>query len=369
MIGTVESRRASYNNASAVSRSPLATRAKLLYYRAFAAAYAVAGGFADAVMANGSWTCGHLQQLWALPSPSSNAPVTGDATAAEGDGAVAAADALSGAAAGSGADAHLDTDDLPSTGPVSGADTDGSGGGSGSVGMLRMLSVPSLPSDERAAAATALAEASYRPVLGVLPSVARAFGLWSSHPAYRRPAARVVFPPCNTELLAALPLGWHYTSREEAAAAATAGAGKSVEQASAAATSRVDEGDGGGRSTATATDDDVDADVDDVRAEGESASASAAGAAAAAAPSSSSTSAAGATAPAAARASVATLAPRFSTSRSRLVVSVAQFRPEKDHALQIRAFANFKRRGASSRPRLRPRSRPRRTLDRHADKP
>jgi glycosyltransferase involved in cell wall biosynthesis len=34
-----------------------------------------------------------------------------------------------------------------------------------------------------------------------------------------------------------------------------------------------------------------------------------------------------------------------SAPRQRLVVSVSQFRPEKDHPLQLHAFAEFKKRG------------------------
>jgi len=82
-------------------------------------------------------------------------------------------------------------------------------------------------------------EVAYRPVMGVLRSLVRATG-WQSHTS--RPAARLVYPPCNTTALAALPLG----------------------------------------------------------------------------------------------------------GRERLVISVAQFRPEKDHALQLRAFAAFRKMGERS---------------------
>lgn len=320
MIGAVESRRPSYNNTAAVSRSRLATAAKLLYYRAFAAAYAVAGGFADAVMANGSWTCGHLQTLWLLPSP----PLP--------DGA-ADADAVD-AGAGAGADAVGGDDGLPVAGAGAG------------VSLLRSLSTggPLVPSEERAATAAALAEASYRPVLGVLPSLARAFGLWASSPAYRRPAARVVFPPCNTELLAALPLGWSYAASAGAASAggtaaaatwtgddeASGAAGAAPSSRLASAADADDAGSGDGAAAASGCGD----------SDGDAAGSGAA-AAIAASPASS---AAAAGASGAASVAAAAASSRFSTTRSRLVVSVAQFRPEKDHALQIRAFAAFKRR-------------------------
>jgi alpha-1,2-mannosyltransferase len=61
MLSLVRSRRASYNNRDT---GYLRSRAKLLYYRAFAALYAAAGRCCDTVMCNSSWTEGHIRSLW-----------------------------------------------------------------------------------------------------------------------------------------------------------------------------------------------------------------------------------------------------------------------------------------------------------------
>jgi len=62
MTRVVASRRAAHNNA--VSGSALRTSLKLAYYRLFATAYARCGAFCDVIMANSSWTAGHLRTLW-----------------------------------------------------------------------------------------------------------------------------------------------------------------------------------------------------------------------------------------------------------------------------------------------------------------
>lgn len=150
-------RRPAYNNTAAVAESATASAVKTAYYCLFAVAYFVAGGFADAVMVNSSWTKGHIDALWRLP---------------RADGSSAGATVMHGV---------------------------------------------------------------WRPLLRALGIVAN------------RPASRLVYPPCNVEVFAALPL-----SRAQFP--------------------------GGGR----------------------------------------------------------------------VVVSVAQFRPEKDHALQLRAFAAFRKRGGNA---------------------
>lgn len=66
MTRVVAERRGAHNNGAA-SRSALLTSLKLLYYRLFAAAYAACGRFCTVVMANSSWTAGHLEQLWNRP--------------------------------------------------------------------------------------------------------------------------------------------------------------------------------------------------------------------------------------------------------------------------------------------------------------
>lgn len=143
-------RRPSYNNDSAVSGSSAATAAKALYYRAFAWLYRFAGGFADVVLCNSSWTKGHIDQLWNLPG--------GASTGRGGAGGTAGRVSVS-----------------TSGGGASAADTDGSL----SNGVF-------MPSDGTGA---------------IVAPLMRALG------AARRPASRTVYPPCNTDALDVLPLG------------------------------------------------------------------------------------------------------------------------------------------------------------------
>eukprot|EP00727_Mastigamoeba_balamuthi_P010425 m51a1_g6004 hypothetical protein (476) ;mRNA; f:32358-33970 len=72
------------NNSPDIAASALRTRAKLAYYRAFAVAYGVAGRSASVVMANSSWTRGHIASLWAPGLPRVVYPPC--ACAAEGEG-------------------------------------------------------------------------------------------------------------------------------------------------------------------------------------------------------------------------------------------------------------------------------------------
>ncbi|KAF9907992.1 asparagine-linked glycosylation protein [Linnemannia zychae] len=68
MIGRVASRESAHNNASDVAKSPLYTTLKLVYYRIFALIYALVGKFCHVVMANSSWTKGHIDSLWGVKS-------------------------------------------------------------------------------------------------------------------------------------------------------------------------------------------------------------------------------------------------------------------------------------------------------------
>lgn len=67
MLSKVASRRADYNNASSVASSRVRSTAKLVYYRLFAALYGLVGRCADRVMANSTWTRGHIESLWRIP--------------------------------------------------------------------------------------------------------------------------------------------------------------------------------------------------------------------------------------------------------------------------------------------------------------
>ncbi|XP_070553749.1 GDP-Man:Man(3)GlcNAc(2)-PP-Dol alpha-1,2-mannosyltransferase-like isoform X2 [Ptychodera flava] len=64
MLSRVKERTKTYNNPNFISRSPLLTNIKLLYYRLFAFIYGVAGARCEVVMVNSTWTHGHITQLW-----------------------------------------------------------------------------------------------------------------------------------------------------------------------------------------------------------------------------------------------------------------------------------------------------------------
>lgn len=64
MLNLVWERRPTYNNASNVTKSSMATYIKLVYYFVFAIAYGCIGSFCDLVMVNSSWTYGHISYLW-----------------------------------------------------------------------------------------------------------------------------------------------------------------------------------------------------------------------------------------------------------------------------------------------------------------
>ena len=61
MLRAVASRAPSFNNAERVARSPLLSAAKLVYYRALAAAYGAAGRCAQVTMVNSTWTADHIR--------------------------------------------------------------------------------------------------------------------------------------------------------------------------------------------------------------------------------------------------------------------------------------------------------------------
>uniref|UniRef100_A0A915ENI6 GDP-Man:Man(3)GlcNAc(2)-PP-Dol alpha-1,2-mannosyltransferase n=1 Tax=Ditylenchus dipsaci TaxID=166011 RepID=A0A915ENI6_9BILA len=64
MIAMVSRRDSSYNNAGAIAKSSLLTLCKVLYYKDFSMLYRFCGMCTHLVMANGSWTASHLQDLW-----------------------------------------------------------------------------------------------------------------------------------------------------------------------------------------------------------------------------------------------------------------------------------------------------------------
>ncbi|GJP70865.1 hypothetical protein CLOP_g1757 [Closterium sp. NIES-67] len=70
MLQRVQQRTAMYNNDDTVASSSLLSSSKLYYYRLFAFLYGWAGGHADTVMVNSSWTEGHIRRIWTRNRPS-----------------------------------------------------------------------------------------------------------------------------------------------------------------------------------------------------------------------------------------------------------------------------------------------------------
>lgn len=71
MIKQVHSRTTSYNNGSMVAKSSILSYLKLHYYRTFSVMYGIAGRSCDFIMVNSSWTAGHINEIWRLPSKTS----------------------------------------------------------------------------------------------------------------------------------------------------------------------------------------------------------------------------------------------------------------------------------------------------------
>ena len=64
MLSRVQSGVSSYNNDPHIAKSRPLTRAKEIYYHAFAACYRFAGSFAEVVMVNSKWTENHIRHIW-----------------------------------------------------------------------------------------------------------------------------------------------------------------------------------------------------------------------------------------------------------------------------------------------------------------
>ena len=60
MLGKVQRRESSFNNDGAIARSATLSTMKLYYYRSFAWLYGWAGGYAQRVMVNSTWTKDHV---------------------------------------------------------------------------------------------------------------------------------------------------------------------------------------------------------------------------------------------------------------------------------------------------------------------
>uniref|UniRef100_A0A1I7ZL66 GDP-Man:Man(3)GlcNAc(2)-PP-Dol alpha-1,2-mannosyltransferase n=1 Tax=Steinernema glaseri TaxID=37863 RepID=A0A1I7ZL66_9BILA len=69
MIGVVDSGEAAHNNARWIASSSTLSSLKKTYYKIFARIYGCCGWASSVVMVNGSWTMGHIKQLWVYSQP------------------------------------------------------------------------------------------------------------------------------------------------------------------------------------------------------------------------------------------------------------------------------------------------------------
>ncbi|BBM97969.1 alpha-1,2-mannosyltransferase [Marchantia polymorpha subsp. ruderalis] len=68
MLTRVKTRTSTYNNNSRIARSFWLSTAKVFYYRVVARLYGWAGSCTHLAMVNSSWTRGHIEELWKIPS-------------------------------------------------------------------------------------------------------------------------------------------------------------------------------------------------------------------------------------------------------------------------------------------------------------
>uniref|UniRef100_A0A667XF18 GDP-Man:Man(3)GlcNAc(2)-PP-Dol alpha-1,2-mannosyltransferase n=1 Tax=Myripristis murdjan TaxID=586833 RepID=A0A667XF18_9TELE len=68
MLSVVRERNPRFNNADFISRNPVLSAVKVLYYCCFALLYGLAGSCSDVIMVNSTWTLGHILALWRSPS-------------------------------------------------------------------------------------------------------------------------------------------------------------------------------------------------------------------------------------------------------------------------------------------------------------
>ncbi|PWA28404.1 hypothetical protein CCH79_00015957 [Gambusia affinis] len=71
MLSVVRERNPRFNNADFISRNPVLSALKVLYYCLFALLYGLAGSCSDVVMVNSTWTLGHILALWRCPGRTS----------------------------------------------------------------------------------------------------------------------------------------------------------------------------------------------------------------------------------------------------------------------------------------------------------
>ncbi|XP_070694835.1 GDP-Man:Man(3)GlcNAc(2)-PP-Dol alpha-1,2-mannosyltransferase-like [Pempheris klunzingeri] len=71
MLSVVRERNPRFNNADFISRNPMLSAVKVVYYCCFALLYGLAGSCSDVIMVNSTWTLGHILALWRSPSRTS----------------------------------------------------------------------------------------------------------------------------------------------------------------------------------------------------------------------------------------------------------------------------------------------------------
>ncbi|NXO02406.1 ALG11 mannosyltransferase, partial [Rhinopomastus cyanomelas] len=64
MLSVIRNQDTRFNNAAFITKSPLFSRLKLVYYYFFAFLYGLVGSCSDVVMVNSSWTLNHIIALW-----------------------------------------------------------------------------------------------------------------------------------------------------------------------------------------------------------------------------------------------------------------------------------------------------------------
>ncbi|CAL1581673.1 unnamed protein product [Knipowitschia caucasica] len=68
MLSVVRQRNPRFNNSDTISRNPVLSLLKLLYYGCFALLYGLVGSCSDVIMVNSTWTLGHILSLWRSPA-------------------------------------------------------------------------------------------------------------------------------------------------------------------------------------------------------------------------------------------------------------------------------------------------------------
>lgn len=81
MLARVSRREETFNNSAAIAGSPMMSRAKVRYYKVFAALYGILGGLSDVVLVNSNWTRAHVESIWwgCSPGKGSSCSVENDA--------------------------------------------------------------------------------------------------------------------------------------------------------------------------------------------------------------------------------------------------------------------------------------------------